>query len=201
MREIACFNSLRNLPKIALLSVYATAACEPNLKEFLHSFEKLHTVGVAVFGGCHPLEAQNFIHNYDIYENKQKFPSWVCVSLQIYDKRTVSPNFALLLRTSDRVIILAVISISLTLVRMRNMVVPIFFLLLCTMLFLTYYLYWMRISIVLPITNYFLAHAHQPIIFQIYLYSFCYFQHIKFKRFYWNAFIFISRKRNSITSA
>lgn len=134
MREIACFNSLRNLPKIALLSVYATAACEPNLKEFLHSFKKLHTVGAVVFGGCHPLEAQNFIHNYDICENKQKFPSWVCVSLQLYDIRTVSPNFALILRTSDRVIILAVVSISLTLVRVRNMVVPIFFLLLCTML-------------------------------------------------------------------
>lgn len=181
MREIAYFNSPRNLPKIALLSVYAIAACEPNLKEFLHSFEKLHTVGAVVFGGCHPLEAQNFIHNYDICENKQKFPSWVCVSLQMYDKRTVSPNFALLLRTSDRVIILAVVSISLPLVRVRNMVVPIFFLLLCTMLFFTYYLYWMRISIVLPITNYFLAHAHQTIIFKIYLYSFFYFQYIKFE--------------------
>lgn len=99
----------------------------------------------------------------------------------MYDKRTVSPNFALLLRTSDRVIILAVVSISLTLVCVRNMVVPIFFLLLCTMLFLTYYLYWMRISTVLPITNYFLAHAHQPIIFKIYLYSFFYLQHIKFE--------------------
>lgn len=73
MREITCFNSLRNLPKIALLSVYAAAACEPNLKEFLHSFEKLHTIGAVVFGGCHPLEAQNFIHNYDICENKQNF--------------------------------------------------------------------------------------------------------------------------------
>lgn len=159
LKETACFNLLRNLPEIALLSVYAAAACEPNLKEFLHSFKELHTIGAVVFSSRHSSEAQDFFtHSYDIRENKRKFLflSSLCFAPKMYDKPTLSPNFTLLLRTSDRAIILAVVSLSLSLSRLRAQHGSVYLSPTClsNVSFHLLSLFQMRVSVVPPITNY-----------------------------------------------
>lgn len=110
-----------------------------------------------------------FLHNYDIRENKQKFLSLVCVSLQMYDTPVLSPNFALLLRTSDRAIVLAVVSVSPTLaVCMRNIMSSISFQLLRVTSLSNYCLYLRCVrSLFYQSQVTFVACAQQSVLFKI----------------------------------
>lgn len=100
-----------------MLSVYATAAREPNFKEFLHAFEELHAIGAVVFGCCHSSEAlKSYSQNRVACEDKPG-TSFSSLCFAPKARQTDLSRTELCFnteRTSERAIILAVLSVLLS---------------------------------------------------------------------------------------